>query len=328
MDGVDVDALLARVDILAYISQYCDFEEKGGEYWALSPLKEESTPSFSVNTDDQVFFDFSSGKGGNAIWFTMLYYKCSYDEAVNRVATYVGLADISELPKMPDAVSVAKKYAKKNTKKKQSNGLILDDNYMDRFIKSDKTSIWLSEGIPQEQLDRFSVMYDQVGNRLVFPIRNVDGKIINVCGRTLDDNWHEKKLRKYTYYHELGALDTVGGVYENRDIIKERGEIIIFEGMKSVMMAAGFGYKNAGAIMTSHLNDNQVKILAKLGVRTVFALDKGVNISSDRGIKFLSRYVPIEYIYDKDNLLEEKMAPVDAGAEVWEELYKNRRRFR
>ena len=61
---MEVDDILEQVDILEYISQYCDFEEKNGEYWALSPFKEEKTPSFSVNTEKQRFYDFSSGAGG------------------------------------------------------------------------------------------------------------------------------------------------------------------------------------------------------------------------------------------------------------------------
>lgn len=89
-----------------------------------------------------------------------------------------------------------------------------------------------------------------------------------------------------------------------------------------------WGYHNTGAVLTSHLNPNQLKILAKLGVRVVFALDKGVNIREDENIKRLRRYVTVEYVWDKDDLLDEKMSPVDAGREVWETLYEGRYRYR
>lgn len=55
--------------------------------------------------------------------------------------------------------------------------------------------------------------------------------------------------------------------YENRD------EVILFEGAKSVMMADGWGVRNTGALLTSHLNENQFQVLLKLGVKVSFALD-------------------------------------------------------
>ena len=77
-------------------------------------------------------------------------------------------------------------------------------------------------------------------------------------------------------------------------------------------------------ILTSHLSSNQLKILVKLGVRVVFALDKEVRIRDDRNIEKLKRYVNVEYIYDWGDLLGEKDAPVDKGREVFKKLYDNR----
>ena len=71
---MEVEEILDQVDILEYISQYCDFEKKGGEWWSLSPFTEEKTPSFSVNTEKQMFYDFSSGAGGNLIHFIEKYH--------------------------------------------------------------------------------------------------------------------------------------------------------------------------------------------------------------------------------------------------------------
>lgn len=56
-----------------------------------------------------------------------------------------------------------------------------------------------------------------------------------------------------------------------------------------------------------------MKLLARLGVRVVFALDKEVNIKKDHNINKLKQYVNVEYVWDKDNLLEEKDAPVVKG---------------
>ena len=80
---MEVSEIIERVDILSYISQFCELEERqDGEYWGLSPLKEENTPSFSVNVDKQRFYDFSSGKGGNVLDFIRQYHQCEFFEGL------------------------------------------------------------------------------------------------------------------------------------------------------------------------------------------------------------------------------------------------------
>ena len=91
--------------------------------------------------------------------------------------------------------------------------------------------------------------YDSFSDRLVYPIRNPDGKIVNIGGRTLDPHWKEKGLRKYTYFMSWGELKTIYGLAENRDAILQKGEIILFEGCKSVLLADTYGIHNTGAIL-------------------------------------------------------------------------------
>ena len=79
---MELSELIESVDILEYISQYTEFTEKNGEYWALSPFKDEKTPSFSVRKETNSFYDFSSGIGGNVLTFIRYYDKCGYAEAI------------------------------------------------------------------------------------------------------------------------------------------------------------------------------------------------------------------------------------------------------
>ena len=78
---MELSDLIESIDILDYISQYTEFTEKNGEYWALSPFKDEDTPSFSVRKETNSFYDFSSGIGGNVLTFVRYYDKCGYAEA-------------------------------------------------------------------------------------------------------------------------------------------------------------------------------------------------------------------------------------------------------
>lgn len=321
--------LIDSVDILDYISQFTEFEEKGGEYWALSPLKEEETPSFSVNTEMNKFYDFSTGKGGNVLSFIKLYYQCGDYQAADILRKYVGESGSAVRAKKMEASKVAKRFSNHKRQVKSSKSTVLPDDYMARYrVDAGKLAIWRNEGISDASMRRFQVFYDEFSDRIVYPIRNLDGKIINISGRTVDEHWKDKKLRKYTYFKPLGILDTLYGLSENMDYIRMKGEVIIFEGAKSVMLADSWGIKNTAALLTSHLNPYQLKILAKLGVRVVFALDKGVNIREDENIRRLKRYVRVEYIYDNDDMLEDKMSPVDAGEEIWENLYERRLCYR
>lgn len=322
---MELSELIESIDILDYISQYTEFTEKNGEYWALSPLKEENTPSFSVRKETNTFYDFSSGVGGNVLTFVRYHDRLGYKEAIAKLEEYAGVENHIAHFKKISAVEVAKKYTPPKKKHKPSKSVALPDNYMERYEKrEDKLCVWQQEGISRSSLDKFQVYYDSFSDRLVYPIRNLDGKIINVGGRTLDPKWKEKNLRKYTYFMQWGELNTIYGLAENMDAIFTKREVILFEGCKSVLLADTWGIHNTGAILTSHLNPNQMKILAKLGCRVVFALDKDVVVRNDHNIRRLKQFVKVEYIWDKANLLDEKDAPVDKGINIWEQLYEGR----
>lgn len=327
---MELSDLIDSVDILEYISQYTEFEEKGGEYWCLSLLKDENTPSFSVRRETNTFYDFSSGKGGNVLNFIRYYNRCSFNEAVEILKKYVGCDGEIKPTKRLAAVEVAKRYKGRKKQAKVSKTKVLPDDYMLRYERNpEKLAVWEAEGISEASLKRFQVAYDSFSDRLVYPIRNVNGEIVNVGARTLDPNWKQKKLRKYSYIYSWdGGMNTVFGLAENRDEILRKKEVILFEGAKSVMIADSWGIRNCGALLTSHLSQFQLKILAKLGVRVVFALDKEVVIRDDPNIARLKRYITCEYLWDRDNLLDEKDSPVDKGVETFMKLYEGRLHYR
>lgn len=327
---MELSDLIDSVDILEYISQYTEFEEKGGEYWCLSLLKDENTPSFSVRRETNTFYDFSSGKGGNVLNFIRYYNRCSFNEAVEILKKYVGCDGEIKPTKRLAAVEVAKRYKGRKKQAKVSKTKVLPDDYMLRYERNpEKLAVWEAEGISEASLKRFQVAYDSFSDRLVYPIRNVNGEIVNVGARTLDPNWKQKRLRKYSYIYSWdGGMNTVFGLAENRDEILRKKEVILFEGAKSVMIADSWGIRNCGALLTSHLSQFQLKILAKLGVRVVFALDKEVVIRDDPNIARLKRYITCEYLWDRDNLLDEKDSPVDKGVETFMKLYEGRLHYR
>lgn len=328
---MDLNDIIESVKIEEYIGQYVeDFEEKGGELWCISLFNtHENTPSFSINPNTQVFYDFSSGKGGNVLSFIQHYEKCDLQTAINKLKKFANITDGAVISKRLTATQILKRYKKPKEKIKESSGIILDKNYMNKYkFNEEKLKSWIEEGIDLEILRQHEVMYDEFSNRIVYPIYDSVGNLINVSGRTLDPDYKEKKLRKYTYFKPLGDLDTIYWLHQNREYILEKKEIILFEGAKSVMKAEGWGFRNAGAILTSHLNPQQLKILMKLGVTVVLALDEDVIVEEDENIKKLKRFVRVQKIVNQDGLLGSKMAPVDNGKEVFVKLYNNRKELR
>ena len=326
---MELSDLIESIDIHDNKTQYTEFTEKNGEYWALSPFKDEDTPSFSVRRETNSFYDFSSGIGGNVLTFVRYYDKCGYTEAIEKLKKFSGFDGTATFRKKLSVAEVAKRFSPPKKKPKQAKSTVLSDDYMERYEKRpDKLAVWEQEGISRASLDKFQVRYDSFSDRLVYPIRSPEGKIVNIGGRTLDEHWKEKNLRKYTYFMSWGELKTIYGFAENLENIKRQGEIILFEGCKSVLMADTWGIHNAGAILTSHLNPNQMKLLIGLGCRVVFALDKEVSIRSDHNIARLKQFVNVEYIWDGAGLLDEKDSPVDKGPEVWKKLYEGRLSWR
>lgn len=328
---MDIAKLVEQVNMVDYISRYVDLEERGDEWWGLSPFKQENTPSFSVSPELHRFYDFSSGKYGDIIQFIQLYHDCSFGKAVRLLQEFAGIdGNISSMRSTRmQSTDIAKRFAVKTSNNKASSRIKLPSDYMDRYEwREDKFVTWLDEGISLDAMRFFQVRYDAFSDRIVHPIKDVEGNIINVCGRTLDPLYKEHGLRKYTYFKPLGTLNTIYGLSDNIQSIKDKKEIILFEGAKSVMKAYSWGIRNSGAVLTSHLNDNQFAILLRLGVRVVFALDSDIDIREDKNIMRLKPYARVEWVTDWENLLQPKEAPVDRGKDVFQHLYEQRIKFR
>ena len=324
---MEVEELLKSIDIVEFLSQYMELEERNGEYWALSVFKDEKTPSFSVRRETGKFYDFASGVGGSIINFVKLYHHVSTTEAIKMLEEYAGVSGTEFKPQRKlMATSVCKTFAPQKKHRKQGKSVILPDDYMERYeLRDDKLDVWRNEGISNESLRRFDVRYDAFTNRLVYPIRDIEGQLVNVGGRTLDPEWKEKQLRKYSYIQGWGGgMNVIYGLYDNLEYILRAREVIVFEGCKSVLLADTWGIKNTGALLTSHLSSLQLKLLVALGCHVVFALDKEVDIHKDHNIQKLKRFANVYYLCDKEDKLDVKDAPVDKGKEVFEYLYNNK----
>lgn len=330
---MDIQELCNSIDVVDFFSQYTDLEQRGGEWWGLTPFKEENTPSFSVDPNNNVFYCFSTGYGGDVIEFLRRYYNCSFSEAVELLKQYCGKEGITITSgERLSTTSVCRKYGRHRKQAKQMIAKPLPENCMDKYVKNEHLDVWMDEGISREALDKFQVRYDPFANRLVYPIRNLDGEIVNIGGRILDTKWSRKGLKKYNYYLKWGTITIIYGLFENKSAVLSQGSIILFEGVKSVMLASTWGINNCGAILTSHLGANQFKTLLSFcslnKISVIFALDKEIDVRKDKHIMQLKQYLNVYYLWDYEDLLpDNKMAPVDMGEEVFRRLLCQKRRL-
>ena len=304
-----------------YISQYTELHPKNGELWGISPFNtNERTPSFSLRKETGFFYDFSAGFGGNLVDFVMAHDKVTVAQAINILKRYAHITEDEDgKPRQRlSMVSIARRYGRSTRPPPKCTAKILPDNYMERFeFRTDKLKEWYDEGIPYEVMQKYEIRYDAFDDRIVYPVRNMDGKIFCVSGRTCDPDYKAKGIRKYTYTTQIGSLPALYGFWENKKAIIEKKEAIIFEGCKSVLKGVSFGFDNGIALLTSHLSPFQMEALIRIasfhGVHFVFALDSDVDITKDKNIMRLKSYAHVEWIKNRDNLLQEKDSPVPDG---------------
>lgn len=314
-----MEDLIEKIDILAYISQYVKLTPKGEEYVGLSPFTNEKTPSFFVHPEKKCWYCFSCGEGGSIIKFVQKYHKTNYEQAIKMLASYGHISLGSE----DTIMKIIRRYKKKEEEVMPVREELKSD-IMNQYMDIDITS-WINEGISKEVLKKYQVRYDSERCRIVFPVWDIDGKLINIKGRAAHAQWKEFGMAKYIYYYPLGKNDLLWGYHWHIRDILEKKEIILVEGEKSVMKLESYGINNAVALGTSHISKEQMRILLKLRVDIVVALDRDKKAIQDKNLINLAKYNKCYIIEDDIGYLGAKDSPIDKGIDVFQELYNERK---
>ena len=310
----------ASVDLLEYVSQSIEMEKRGRDYFGHCPLHVDNTPSFSITPSKNSYYCFSCGRSGGIIGYLMDYEHLRFDDAVDKAAK-LGNMDLSKMCRS-QTMTFLKKTKNLMREKEQVVHEVLSANELSKYSHEDVTE-WIDEGILQEVMDLFEV-------RINDPVYDINGNLINIKGRTRYKNYKELRIPKYINYYPIGTMDYFQGLNITLPFIKDQNEIIIFESVKSVMKAYGWGYKNCASAEKHTITDEQLKLLVRLRVNIVFAFDSDISYS-DKDIKktidVLKRITNVYVIHDRKGLLggkDAKNAPVDLSREIWEQLYFNK----
>lgn len=328
-DSTKINELANKISISDYIESQgitCAKENNGTKYYHCHN-NSDSDASLAVNTKENYFYCFSCTSRGNLVSYMLQEEHMTFLQACEKILSLSGI-DISKMI-IPDSMSFFNKI--KNEKKEKVNDKVRQYMPWSEYEKFSDEPIkpWIEEGITEETQKLFQVRVDHRSNRGVYPLWDSDLRFISCKGRTLFPQFKELGLPKYISYTKIGDVDFFCGWKENKENILKNNTIIIFEGIKSVMKAYQYGYKICVSSETSALNNKQVQLLLKLGIKNVvLAYDKDKTYQDViKHIGMLPRFCNVSVIIDKGNLLGMKDSPCDKGQQVWNELYQNRWRI-
>ncbi|MBL7062977.1 MAG: DNA primase [Anaerolineae bacterium] len=302
-----IDEVKDRLDIVEVISAYVPLQKSGRNYKALCPFHSEKTPSFVVFPDSQHWHCFGAcGEGGDVFTFVMKQEGWDFRTALEELARRAGVELQPRTPVQAQAeeeadrlrglLAAAAQYyyqlLRHAPEAEAARAYVarraLSDETVERFLLGyslpgwERTRAYLTEqaytieelvkaGLLVQRDDRSST-YDRFRDRLMIPIRDVQGRVIGFGARTLDP----EGVPKYINSPQTVLFDksrTLFGLDVARKIIRREDRAVIVEGYMDVMQAHQAGFANVVAQMGTALTEPQLRQLQRYTQRLVLALD-------------------------------------------------------
>lgn len=190
------------------------------------------------------------------------------------------------------------------------------------YYKNRVNNLFLKDNISYETQQDFQIGYDDSTNRITIPIFSEIGDLVGVKGRLFKEELSSDDL-KYVYIEPCQRSKIIYGLNKTIPYIKKAGRVYVPEAEKGVLQLWEYGDRNAGATGGKELSQQQIELLTRLGVDIIFVQDK--DVKQEEIEELASHFVdqiPIYYIYDNDNILDEKESPTD-NPEKWKYLKQN-----
>lgn len=326
-----IDSIREQSNIVDVIGQYVQLKKSGKNYLGLCPFHNEKTPSFSVAEDKQIFHCFGCGKGGNVFRFIEEIEHIPFSEAVLKVADLEQIPidnalrqinhETGESSSSP-AIQLHEKAVQfyhhilVNTEVGQGaldylhqRGVTEEiiEEFQIGFAPPQRTfleRIFRNESLPAESFlesglfiekDDHSLI-DRFYQRIMFPIRNSQGKTIAFSGRWFEmDSEEQEDQPKYLNSPETNLFnkrEVLFNLDKAKSTIRKEGTIILFEGFMDVIAAWQVGVQNGVASMGTSLTEQQIQQIERLSQKLLFCYD-GDNAGQNatfRGIELLREH--------------------------------------
>lgn len=312
-----IEEIRSRNDIIDVISGYVKLKRQGATYFGLCPFHNEKSPSFSVTPGKQMYYCFGCGEGGNVYSFIMKYENYTFLEAVKMLADRAGV----QLPETEYTEEEKRKADLKAALLEINKQAAL---YFHHLLKSEKGKIGLnyfnSRGLDYETIIRFGLgysnktsddlyryfkqqdysdellkesglfafsekgTYDKFWNRVMFPILDINNRVIGFGGRVMGEG-----EPKYLNSPETKIFEKSRNLYGmNFARISRKPYILICEGYMDVIALHRAGFTNAVAALGTAFTQQHAMLIKRYVKDVVLTFD-----SDSAGQKAALRAIPI-----------------------------------
>ena len=308
-----INRVLEEVDIFEVVSQYVDLKKRGKNYFGLSPFRSETKPSFSVAPDKNMWYDFGSGQGGNAVQFLIEYEKISFSEAIRSLAEKHNIEIIEvgdeqqsnlydqlyEIHNLANLFFINNLSSKKGNKAKSyMKDRFFDDTIIKKFSIGFASDSWdalyieLKDKFDNEVIEKSGLFskgkkgyLDRFRNRIMFPFFSPSGKVIGFSGRSLS----EKEDVKYLNSPETLLFQkskVFYGSYQTMPEIRKQNYVLLVEGQTDFLRLYEKGFTNVLATSGTAFSSKHAAALNKYTNRVILTYDSdnaGINAAIRTG---------------------------------------------
>ncbi len=319
-----IDRVFETARVEEVIGEFVNLKKAGSNFKGLSPFTDEKSPSFMVSPVKQIWKDFSTGKGGNAISFLMEHEHYSYPEAIKYLAKKYNI-EIEETEQSDEqkqqlnereSMFLVSRFASEyfhdlmlNTQQGKAIGLsyFKERGFSDDIIKKfdlgyckdewdNFTKSALKKGYDLKYLASTGLtivkenkQFDRFKGRVLFPIHSMSGRILGFGGRILKV---DKKAAKYLnspesdIYHKSKILY---GIYQAKKEIAKQDNCFLVEGYTDVISLHQSGIENVVASSGTALTSDQIRLVKRLtqNITVLFDGDAAGLRASIRGIDLI-----------------------------------------
>ena len=305
-----IQGLLNRVDIVDVIERHVPLKKAGANYIACCPFHGEKTPSFTVSPTKQFYHCFGCGAHGSAVGFMMEYIGMDFVEAINDLASRVGM----QVPVQENKENYGVSGFRGSGEDKESSSQNLFEVmstvtrfYRDQLKCSERGINYLKKrGLTGETAARFGIgyspagwqnlaeifpdydspllvktgmvneneekkRYDRFRDRIMFPILNLKGKVVGFGGRVIEKNEPKYLNSPETPLFEKGQ--ELYNLFAARKAIRDAEKVLVVEGYMDVVVLSQYGIEYAVATLGTATTSRHVQKLLRQTDNIIFCFD-------------------------------------------------------
>jgi DNA primase len=350
MDNI-VEEVRKKTDIVDLISEYIPLIKKGKNYFGVCPFHDDSNPSMSVSREKQIYKCFSCGASGNIYNFLMDYEHIDFKEALSKLSSKLGINIDSnnikvntKFDKFYEIYDITNKLYQNNLlseKGSSARNYLKSRNIGIEEIKKFNIGLSFSNNQIVKQLEKkynlldlediglISSNHDIFQNRIMFPLMNLENKIVAFSGRVYDTNTKDAKYinTKETNIFKKGEI--LYNYYSSKEEVRVKKYLILVEGFMDVIRLSTIGIKNVVATMGTSLTANQIKLLKRLSNNIYLCFDgdsPGKLANINNGEELIKHDINIKVI-SLDNDEDPDSYVLKNGKEKFENLIENAKSY-